>query len=239
MKVEDSALGYIQRVIKVANLVKIGNISVESGKIRGMDDEQKVFIFHTENVPEFEFGSIGINRLDEFTNRLNIARATTNFSIDATVESNSGSAFARALHMKGKGLKADYRCANPMTIMAPKTIKAPFFYKFDRTDDFASFLQQGQTAFKCENVSLVGSEDGVVMEMSDVNNDKMEYTISDMVEIVDGDNSPSSVSFKHNYPVKMLLPLVKASDNNTIYINGAGILRLRVQGFDMHVWAVQ
>lgn len=239
MKIEIADLNYIQNVIKTADLVKIGNIAVEAGRIRGMDEARTAFILHTANVPDFAFGSIGLNRMAEFVARFNLARNATNFTMDATVETSGDSPFVRAIQMKGKGLKVDYRCANPLTIQAPKKLNDPFAYSFDIAPEVVTYLQQGQSAYRAENVTFIGTSDGVSMQLSDINNDKMEYVFADFCSILLEDDAPVEVKFTYNYPIKALLPLVKASPTAKMFINTKGVLRLNVNGLDVHIWAIQ
>lgn len=240
MKIEPVELEFIQNVIKTAELIKIGGVSIESGRVRGMDEDRNAFILHTDGVPDFQFGALGINRLAEFTARLNMARSTVGFTIDATVDTVNESTFVRAVQMKAKGLKVDYRCANPLTIQSPKKLNDPFVYQFDLPPAISSFLSQGQSAYKTDSAMLVCANNQIKMVLADINGDKMEYVVTDDCIIDDsGDGQPIAEEFSFSYPIKTLLPLIKASPDATVYINTRGILRINVNKLDTHIWAIQ
>jgi len=239
MKIDAQALSYINNVLKVADIANLNHIAIESNRVRGMDENQRVFLLQTDGIPEFAFGSIGLNRLPQFVSRYDMTRTGTNFSMEATVEANNGNPFVRSLTMKSKGLKVDYRCANPLSVIAPKSIGKPFVYQFTASEEIALYLQKGQAAYNTEHVTFIGTEEGVVMEMADINNDKMQFDVADSVEILTNDVSVTTVDFRHKYPIKLLLPIIKAANGAPFTINTQGIARIAIAGFSVHLWAVQ
>lgn len=234
MIIDAGSLAYIQTVIRTASLVKIDNIIIEPGKVRAVDSDRTVVLFHDKDVPPMPFGSIGINRIGVFSDRIDIAKSVDNFSIDAVVESATGKdPFARALVMKGKGIKVDYRCANPQTIQAPKAVHDQAIYRVKITPEAITLMQKGQSAMSTDEITFVGTGDGVSFEMSDINSDTLTYHFADNIETT-GDNTPT---FTHKYPIKTLHSLFKANNDGYFQVTSKGMMKIVVNNLDIYVLA--
>jgi hypothetical protein len=236
MIIDPTSLAYIQNVIKTANLVKIDNIIIEPGKVRAIDTDHTVVLFHDKNVPIMPFGSIGINRINVFSSRVEIAQSVENFSVEAVMDSGtSKEPFVRALIMKGKGIKVDYRCANPQTIQAPKAVHDPAIYRIKMTKEAIDLMQKGQSAMTTDEVSFVGNSEGVSFEMSDINSDTLAYHFADSIDNVSGKDIPPT--FAHKYPIKTLHSLFKANSDGHFEMTTKGMLKIVVNNLDIYVLA--
>lgn len=240
MKVDNKTLAYIQNVVKTAQLVKIGNIIIEPGKVRAIDDEKSVVMFQTTDVPKLPFGSIGLNRIDVFMTRFEIARGVDKFELEAVMPDIDPSKpnkdeFARALVMKGKGIKIDYRCANPATIQAPKLINDQVKYSVMMNPEAVLLMSKSQGAMNSDEVSLISTDDGVHFEMSDINGDLLTYKFADQVNIEDAKVNSKDIKFNHKYPLKVLLPLFKVSASAPFYVTSRGMLKVVVNDLDMYI----
>jgi hypothetical protein len=239
MKVDTQSLAYIQNVVKTAQLVKIGNIIIEPEKVRAIDDEKSVVLFQDTDVPDMPFSSIGLNRIDVFMNRFDVARTVEDFELEAVMpdadpEKPDAPKFARALVMKGKGIKIDYRCANPATIQAPKVINDKAKYKVDMNPEAVLMMSKGQSAMTADEVTLVADEKGVHFEMTDINGDAFTYKFAEKVTPVDKKDGKDT-NFTHKYPLKVILPLFKTSSDAPFHVTARGMLRIVVNGLVMYV----
>lgn len=230
MKLDTDTITYIQNVVNTAQMIGIDNIIIEKDLVRAIDDDKTVVLSQSKNVPDMSFGSIGLNRIGVFTSRLDIARTQENFSIEARVDDNNE--FARSLLMKGKGVRIDYRCANPNTISAPRVIKDEMIYRVQLTAEAVVMLQKGQTAMSAETVTINSTKDGVALEMVDINSDNMSFTFADSATPI-GDKT--SGLFAHRYPIKILLPLFKHDVGNTFEIGEKGIMSIKINGLTVYV----
>ena len=184
------------------------------------------------------FGAIGLNRTDVFSSRLEIAKSAGKFEVQASTESienketKQSEMFARALTFKGKGVKIDYRCANPSLMKIPKALNDPMVFTFDITPEAVLMLTKGHSAMTCDEVMFTGTiKDGVSLEMRDINGDVMSYVISDTVIT----ESKDSTTFKHNYPVKILLSLFKVMPSSKINISTRGIMRIAINNLNLYI----
>ena len=240
MKVDAKSLAYIQNVVKTAQLVKIGNIIIEPKKVRAIDDEKSVVMFQDSDVEEMPFGSIGLNRIDVFMNRFEVVKGMDGFELEAIMpevdpEKQDAPKFARALVMKSKGIKIDYRCANPATIQAPKQINDTVTFKVPMNPEAVLLMSKGQSAMSSDEVSLVCDEDGVRFEMTDINGDAFTHHFAEEVSIVDKKSKGKDTNFVHKYPLKVVLPLLKAASDTPFYMTSRGMLKIVVNGLDLFV----
>lgn len=230
MKLDVNTIAYIQNITRTAQLIGIDNIIIEPGIVRGIRDDKSVVLVQSKDVPEMEFGSMGINRLSTFLSRLEIVKTREHVEVDATVDEDKG--FARSLIMKGEGVKIDYRCANPATIQAPKQINDVLKHKITLTPEAILLMQKGQSAMESEHMTIQTDKDGVVyFVLVDINSDEMKFKIADGTEKL-GDDAKS---FSHKYPLKVLLTLFKHDTTASFCIGGKGILQIMINGLNLYV----
>jgi len=235
MKMDQASLAYIQNVVQTAELAKIGSIIIEPGKVRAIDEDRTVVLYHDKGVPDLPFGSIGLNRIDVFMSRFNIARGMSNFEMDVTVEGEgTEESFARAINMKGKGFKVDYRCANPKTIQAPKSLNDAVKHKIRMTPEAVLLMQQGTSAMKADEITFIGTDKGVSFEIADINSDKLTYSFADTIENTDDDDGEPA-NFVHKYPIKTVTTLFKANPDGNFYVTSRGMLKIVVNNLDILV----
>jgi len=230
MKLDTDSIVYIQNVVRTAQMIDIDNVIIEPGLVRAIDDNKTVVLFQDKDVPDMSFGSIGLNRIGVFMSRLDIAKTQEDFNIDATID--DGSQFTRSLTMKAKGLKVDYRCANPTTIQAPKQVNDVMKYKVQLNAEAVVLLQKGQSAMAAENVTIVSGKDGVKFELVDINDDVFSHIVTTDVECLTDD---TNTIFAYRYPVKTLLPLFKYNPEGFFTIGQKGILSISVNGLTIFV----
>jgi hypothetical protein len=243
MKVDALSIAYIQNVVATAQLVKIDDIIIEPDLVRGIDEDRSVVIIQTTDVPAMPFTSIGLNRIGVFMNRFKIAKDMADFEIEAIMpnldskqkNSNVSSTFARALVLKGKGIKIDYRCANPDTIQAPKSLNDKPKHKVPMTAEAVLLMSKAQSAMGSDEITLTSQEDGVSFEMADMNSDVFSYKFGEEVTVVDKDADRKDTNFTHKYPIKILLPLLKVSSDEPFLITSRGILKIVVNGLDFYI----
>jgi len=235
MKLDTNSIVYIQNVVKTAQMIDIDNVIIEPGLVRAIDDNKTVVLFQDKDVPDMEFGSIGLNRINVFMSRLDIAKTQDDFTIDAKVDNGSESMqseFTRSLTMKAKGLKVEYRCANPTTIQAPKQVNDVMKHKVELNAEAVVLLQKGQAAMSAENVTIVSREDGVSFELVDINEDVFSHMVTTKVENLTDD---TNTSFAYRYPIKTLLPLFKYNPEGFFTVGQKGILSISVNGLTVFV----
>jgi hypothetical protein len=232
MNLNNEVIDYIQNVVKCAQLVNIDSVIIEHKLVRAVADDKTVFMFQEQNVPSFfDSYSIGLNRLSVFASRLDVAKTSDNFSIEAVLDDDN-QAFARALVMKGKGLKIDYRCANPKTILAPKRFNDTLKVQIDIPPESVVLLQRAVSAMQADIVTLISNDKGVSFELTDVNSDVFSHTITTEAKAL---TPESDTYFVHRYPVKLLLTLLKTSPRGGVSIGQKGVLNIVLNQLNIFV----
>ena len=234
-KLAKPVLDYIEKIVGVAKLAGIDTIILEEGRVRGVDDDKTVFILQKENVPDLPFGAIGMTRINVWSSRYDIAKASASYSVEATIddEDKDSPSFVRSLTLKGKGVKIDYRCANPKTLKSPREIPDPITHRIKMTNDAVNMMTKGQSAMAAEEVSFFGSKTGVCLEMKDNNSDALNYEFSDTVGL---ENGHTVVDFHHRYPLKTITALFKQNPDGHFLITTKGMMFITVNDITVVVF---
>lgn len=230
MKLTNDLITFIENVVKTGLSVNIDNVIIETDMVRAIDDNRTVVIFQDSDVPEMPFDSIGLTRVPVFLSRLEIAKTQEKFTVDVVVDDDDN--YVRSVTMKGSGTKIDYRCANPGNMQAPRQINDTLVYRVQLNAEAVSLLQKGHGAMGSETVSIIGGEDGVSFELTDVNSDVFKHQISSDVQLLDSD---APETFSHRYLLKTLLALFKQNAEGSFDIGAKGILNINVNGLNLYV----
>jgi hypothetical protein len=201
--------------------------------VRAIADDNSVVILQTKDVPDMPFGSIGMNRLDVFASRYDLLRSQEKFSIEVAIDDDANC--VRSIIMKAKGTKLDYRCAKPQAIKAPRQINDTLKHRVKLNGDTVVLLNKAVQAMSSpkapEHITLI-SNDGVSLELTDINNDKFNHTFMEKVETLTPD---ATGKFAHRYFVKTLLPLLKQDSEGHFDVGAKGILAFYVNGLTVFV----
>lgn len=235
MKLDPHSLAYILNVIETAALVKIDKLIIGDGTIRGSDEDRTALMVQNKDIPTFEFGTIGLNRLDVFKSRYEIARSADNLEVEVITDDKGQ--FARALMFKGKGVKIDYRAANPALLQdhTPKHISDPIAHTIKINPDAVVMLWKGVAAMKADTVEFVNDGNGITLKIEDtIHRDVFTYEFATRgdVETVDG----KAKTFAYTYPIKNLMTLLKQNPDGYMFITERhGICKMVVNGLDLYI----
>lgn len=219
MKIDKPTIEYIVNVVKTAKQVGIEDVIIEPNLVRGIDPNKVVLINQTKDVPELDFGSIGLVRIDSFLSRFDLVKAL-NYEIEVATDTGAGGAMiAKSLLMKAKGIKIDYRCANPLAIKAPRQLNDIARFRIQYAADTVSLLQKAYASMGADNLSIISNKDGVSFEFCDTNNDVLKHTFTDTVTPLDGGNV---TEFAHRFPSKVVLSLLKQNPDGHFDLGAKG-----------------
>jgi len=225
MKLEKEAIQHIQKAVKTAKLLGIEDICIEDGLIRAMHADRTVLIVDNNTVP-LPFEMLGIARIAQFLDRLNIVCDADGFSIDFT---DSGD-FVKSVVMKCKGTRIDFKCSNPSNIVAPRKLADEMLYGISISDESIDMLKKSTAAMKADDVTIVSRGGEVSFEMNDVNNDVFKHELEQEVTIISGESN----DFAFRYPAKLLISLLR-SNVNYLEIAKKGSLKINLNGLDTFV----
>lgn len=240
-KLSKTVLDYIEKVVGVAKLAGIDTVIIETDRVRGVDDDKTVFILQNDDVPDLPFGAMGMTRISVWSSRYDIAKSTASYSVEANVEDavtdpKTGvvePSYVRSLALKGKGIKIDYRCANPNTIRSPREIADPITHRIKMTADAVNMLTRGQSAMAADEVGFFGSKTGVCLEMKDTSSDALTYEFADTFDL---ENGHTVVDFHHRYPLMTITALFKQNPDGHFLLTTKGMMFITVNDITVVVF---
>lgn len=241
MKLNAVSIEQLDNLLQTANIAGIEKMIIADGQIRGIDEKQTTVIISKENVPEFGKLSVGMNRLGNLTSRLNLVKSTGTYEIEA-VPSKNGTDVSH-IQLSSKDTSVQYRCASVEAIKSvPKAINDKLHWLIEIPGKTVGLASMAISAMSVDNLIITAKKDGAVyFEAIDVNNDTFSTKFaSEASWIPEKEPEPASKSFSYNYPVKTVLPLLKAASNNgtnavNVMIGEKGILTIIVNSYDFFV----
>lgn len=235
MQLSKETIKYLENVIRVAKILKIdNNLVLDNECVRGNLQQEGSMIIHREGIPKFEFGILGISRINTLGTRL--ALLGDDVSIDAQEkEGTQGSCIAKLVLSNAK-TEVEFRCADPAKMeKSPKLLKDPIFYTFTVDTESIQLLSKAQSAMQGENITFKGTKKGVVTKVCDEEGDMMTYKLGESLTYA---AECEHENFSFSYKNRMLMPLLKegATDENTeINITRRGFLRLNIHGITTYI----
>lgn len=215
MKLDNNIIKFIEDVVQTAKLVDIDNIVIEPERVRGMDENRSVVLFHEDEDLNLGIGSIGLTRIDTLLSRLEMVKTQDEFEVVATIDKERE--FVRSMTIKAKGTKVEYRCADPTHINAPRQINDTMMATVQLTPEAVLLLHKAVTAMgNAEFVTIKCNGDEVTFELEDINGDVFDHTFAKGVDH----------NFSYKYPVKTLLALFKQNSNGVFEVGQKGIVRV-------------
>lgn len=232
MELSKEQLDYIKRVVNVASITKVDSIVVETGRVRGIDSDQIIILLQVDDVPAFDVGAIGLNRIHTLHSRIQLADSsfgtyTTQISQDSTRE---GELFVRQIKFAAGKQKVEYRCANPLTIKAPKNLSFnDSLCVFDVSSDTLATMSKGAIAMGSDELVLSGKGCEISATIRDIGGDELSIVVGDGIAI-----DPNFTTFQYSYPLKNILPLLKVC-SQPVRITTRGLLNLTIDGFNVYI----
>jgi hypothetical protein len=230
MNLNPETIQFLEQIVKTARMVGIEDVIIEPTTIRGMDEDRTIVLYHTANIPTLPFDAIGLSRIGTFQSRLDIVKGQEKFAVDVTTHETEG--YVKSMVLSAKGVKVDFRCANPKTIQAPKNISDTMATLVSLDSDSVVLLSKAIAAMKAETVTIISNDDGVTFELYDVNSDKFTHTFKSSIEPL---GSNDDTKFVFSYPTKIVLPLFKENSDSNFAIGEKGLMNIDMGGFDLYI----
>jgi hypothetical protein len=233
MQLSKETIDLISKVTRVAKILNIEGLIFDQECVRGHHQQEGSMIIHRDNLPKFEFASLGISRVPTLISRL--ALLGDNYTVEAQEKDKTQTEkVVTKLILANKKTEVEFKCGDPaMMQKAPKNLKDPQFFAFKVDNDTVTTLAKAQSALRGETISLTGSKNGVIAKLSDVEGDMMNHIVSEDLDILpDADKDKFYFSYKN----KLLIALLKeAMDSETvqIIITKRGMLRISVNGINV------
>jgi len=225
MKLSNKTIKLITDATQLACILQIDGIILDSDGIRGYNDEEGVIIAALEDF-NFEFEILGLARLQNLKNKLNLLKSLDSVQVEAVPKSNNQDIIEKLAFKSGK-IDFSFRCALPKTIKdIPKKVlnKKPNFYIDVTQEDVASIIQ-GTTTIRSANMIIEADANQVKFKFSDDTGDLLNYTPETELGICGDDKELSLV-----VNLKKMLPIFRIAAqsekfrlnilrNNIVYVS--------------------
>lgn len=225
MKLSNKTVKLITDATQLACILQIDGIILDSDGIRGYNDDEGVIIAALEDF-NLEFESLGLARLQNLKNKLNLLKSLESVHVEAVPKANNDSIIESLQFTSGK-IDFGFRCALPKTIkdIPKKTLnKKPNFY-IDVTQEDVANIIQGTTTMRSTNMLIEADSKHVKFRFSDDTGDVLNYTPDTELGICGDDKQLSlMVNLKKMLPIfrlaaqseKFRLNILK---NNIVYVS--------------------
>lgn len=227
-------LKYVVEACTLAKSFDIDTMIFENGSTRGLHEDSSILITDS-NTPEFDdFTSLGIGRVGLFLQRYGFVSDTQKHTAELDVGPNDS--VTKVTFAAPKIPKVEFRCTDISTIpRVPTKINDVAKCEFTLDEDALRFVNRAMGAYSAERVTLLCVNGELKLEISDVNNDVIQYVVSDSVVDLETD-SPSS--FSKRYPIKPFLAVFKQAIGQPITYGKKHTLRTEVAGLTVHLFAM-
>ena len=178
MKLKKDTIAVISNALTTARIFGIEGFVINDNIVSGINGDSTAVMFSNElELPEDEKVVAGFNRLDILSSRIELIQSTdADYTIDTVNDPRNGNVMQ--LLMKTKGIKANYRCANPALISHPKDIKDEMLYNFVIPEDVVSTIIRSYSAMRCEKLMILCNNNSISFELEDESMDKCTITTS-------------------------------------------------------------
>lgn len=232
-KLSSDSIKDLDSLIQTALIGGIKKLIVSDGKIRGIDEKQKVVIVTSNKVPDFGNLQFGTSRLDSLASRMSLLKNQGLLDIVCTEYSNNID--VAQLDLSAGKSKAQFRCTPVDTIKGvPKNYMDTLVWEINIDSKVLPIIIQAVSAIGADNITIA-SKDGltVLIELIDTNKDVFSSDLSDSVTWIGENSQPSS--FCNKYPAKILVSLLKEAFKSEeivkLSVGEGGILSFEVNKF--------
>lgn len=210
MQLNSTSIENLQALLNIAQVAEIDNVIIEDGRIRGISEDKSVVLFAENNIPDFGFPRVGLNRLSTLASRLAMAKSVNNVIIDS--KKGKSDEEVGLLDISWAGAKVQYRCADPSTIRAPKNVRDTDTWEITLASSKIPTIVTALKSMGAKRVNLntrTGNE--VYLELVEAASNDV-FTL----EIAEGANylkegTPKSKVWVNVYPANQLISILRAA----------------------------
>lgn len=234
MQLTPDSIKKLDQLIQQAVTTGIKKLIIADGKIRGIDEKQKVVIITANNGIDLDGKQVAINRVELLAARLNLVKTQGDLVITAT-EATSTPTDISLLDISSGKTKAQFRCAAVDAVKVPKNVADKMVWDIKLSAKALAVLTQGISAMGTEVVT-VASRDGiqVSLECTDTNKDVFTTEVEEPAKWI-GTDAPAT-SFVQRYPAKTLVTLLKEAFKGatevTVSLGAQGVLSVKINDLD-------
>lgn len=229
VELSENTIEYIEKVLRVAMSNEIENIIIETDRVRGTHEDKTVAIIQDKGVPDLEFPSSGLVKINLLSSKLAIVRALQNHKV--IVEIDEEREFVTNFIMTASGInrtRTTHRCSNPAHISAARVIADNIVSKFEYNIDLYTDLNNAISTMGKDKdlaITFVSDDNGVKFVLDDINGNIFEH----------GFSKPIDDHFSYRYPAKIILSCLKQTQEGTFNVGRKGVLTSLIEGLTLYI----
>lgn len=236
MKLTPESINQLELLLSAASMVKIDNVIIEDGVIRGIDSDKSVVVISENSVPDLEGNRIGLTRLDDLSKRIQLTKNNADFAIEC-IESDRKAGDISHLQITSAKTKIQFRTANPENIKAPKGLNDKQVWMVVVPKEDVVAVTQAANTMGSDEIIITAKQNGEVHFefLDEVTQDSLSHQFATSATWIPTDVDSPSKSFVHYYRTKSLLPLMRAAaalGDVPLIIGEKGMLWITVNGYD-------
>lgn len=219
MQLSEPTIQTLLKTIDICKLFDIEQFIMEPDIIKGITEPYQVAII-TPAANDIE-SAIAFNRLDILAKRLKLTD-------NPVIECDSNGNYCHKLHIKSKKLKAEYICANPNLIKAPRDLGVNKLCSITIPDDLHANLNKMFAAVKTKNISILADDGQLMFKFVDESNEQMIYADGMII-------SQERMNFANSYDAKLFLKAIQKCDDAFFTLSEKGVLSFTIEGLNIHL----
>jgi hypothetical protein len=235
MKLTSSDNLKLRAALAACKIADIDLAVISEGKIRGLSDSRNAAIISNLDLSFGKEIQLGITRLSELDNRLNL------FGDDILIEGElTGEQKVRKLMIRGKSGKIEFRCTDVSMLEKkyPKDSNDEPGAVITITKPEVVIISRGVKTLKADQLTIQVKRDGTVhIESADSSNDRFETGLSTLAAFID-DDYPSVFSYNTSSSgvlLSLLEHAVREQDEVQIILMLSGNIGITVHGHSIIV----
>lgn len=199
----------LDELVSTALTVGIDSLVISENIIRGQSEEKTAFLIETENVLPTPH-TIAIRTPKTLLERLSFFKIREESEIIFNKHSNKE--FIKSITIKNQNSKIDYTCASPEFLQIPREIVYELGWEITIENTIVSDIVSGCNTIKTENIGFLIDNHRLILQITDVNDDKFEIVISEDCKWINDDDQIDTLLIY--YKKEHILNLFKKLCNN-------------------------
>ena len=236
MKLTAFSKAFLKNAINVSSVLGIEAFVIDGISLRGSDQSRGIAMILSTDGLEFGFNNLGVSRIPILKSRLTLLEnAEVEFH---TIDKGNDTLYVSTLEFSKGRTKTSFRCADPTTIKAAKSINDPVVFSVTATKEDIEMICRAIGSLKAEYATVTSDDDmNCSFKMSDTDGDGFTHVLANKMELVDD----AQGSLAKSYRTDVLRPILQAAIGNgasevTLEFTKRGPIRLLVSEIPVYIF---
>lgn len=242
--IDKKVLNILEDAVEVANLIGVESMVIDEHSVRGRHTEAgAIFLMPFPADTKWNFGSIGVTRVQELGKRLAVIRGRSDaYTAETTLKTRGDVTYAHTITFKHNKSKVEYRCGDPTLIKAPRGIADEHMFSIVIGRSDIGFIKAAANAMKAPHLVFSNAADTDEVTISIPTKDKAEAASNVMDQNVLYLGNDKSFTFKYDTDIllKAIISVEKilrkdGLDEIDVVITRRGGFHIIVNGMTVYI----